>query len=315
MPCIVSALLPTFPHASTCHRNHNVQHPSSPTTTLNVFFSDDKSTSNNVNLGREKVNGSSSVDLFKTLELKDEALLQAQTAVSSLESALESAVTNLENMQQQLQLQVVQLEQELEATREELGITQSQLEQTKAELESKSNQLEMALAQGQIAADRANELEAYVTTLKENEKNAATAPPPVDTAKSRESPADNPWQLFSSTPKIIPVLNEWIAIKGTNEGEVQISGKVTNHPSIPDGDAIVTSPLVDANKAVERKIVTTLSGSKYRLGTPMTMPASDSASQKITSDETTKKRPQQQLIKARSSISIPDLTGNTLGNG
>ena len=58
-------------------------------------------------------------DLIQTLELKDEALLQAQTAVSSLELALDSAVTNLEKMQQQLQLKVIELEKELKTTKQE----------------------------------------------------------------------------------------------------------------------------------------------------------------------------------------------------
>ena len=62
---------------------------------------------------------------------------------------------------------------------------------------------------------------------------------------------DNPFQPFFSAPKVIPILNEWIAIKGTNEGEIQISGKVTNHGVIPDGDAIVTSPLKIKNCAFE----------------------------------------------------------------
>ena len=44
----------------------------------------------------------------------------------------------------------------------------------------------------------------------------------------------------------------------------------------------------------------------------MTMPSAETASQKITSPN---KKSSQPLINARSSISIPDLTGNTLGNG
>ena len=88
---------------------------------------------------------------------------------------------------------------------------------------------------------------------------------------------------------------------------------MTNHPTIPDGDAIVTSPLTDPAKASEKNIVTTLSGSKYRLGTPMTMPPSDAQSVTITSPK--KPAPPQRLIQARASVRLPDLTGNTLGNG
>ncbi|KAL9189053.1 hypothetical protein ACHAXT_011543 [Thalassiosira profunda] len=302
---IIHALLQPVPRDA-LRRKHIGTSP----TTLGVFFSND---------GKEKVpevNGRANADLFKTMELKDEALMQAQTAVSSLESALESAVTNLENMQQQLQLQVVQLEQELEATKLELGRTQSELGGTQAELQKTQEelvlsreelaQMEVALEQSREAAKRADQLEEIVATMKEMEEETAPAP------AAKKEMVDNPFQPFFSAPKVIPVLNEWIAIKGTNEGEIQISGKVTNHGVIPDNDAIVTSPLMDPNKAAEKKIVTTLSGSKYRLGTPMTMPASDSQSQQITSPE---KRKNQPLVKARSSISLPDLSGNTLGSG
>lgn len=266
-------------------------------------------------------------DMRKTLDLKDEALMQAQTAVSSLESALFSAVSNLENMQQQLQLRTVQLEQELETTREVLGGVRTELEETKSELEEtqaslvrsreESDQLQLVLTESVEAANRVKELEAVITTLEEAEV-AAAAPAP---APKKEWPAVgmNQWQLFTGGgAKIVPVLADWIAIKGTNEGEVQISGKVKNHPTIPDGDAIVTSPLNDPGKAVERGVVTTLSGSRYRLGTPMTMPSGVSASQKISSSSSQKKEKspgRQQLTKARSSITLPDLTGNTFGNG
>jgi hypothetical protein len=54
----------------------------------------------------------------------------------------------------------------------------------------------------------------------------------------------------------------------------RIQGIVRDHPSIPNGDTITTSPIVldGENELEERKIVTTLSGSKYRLGTPMMLP-------------------------------------------
>lgn len=310
LPSTSDALLPSVPADIT--RVHQKKLPSSSTTSLNSFFNEGKKPSSQKTTF--DINGSE--DLFTSRNLKDEALIQAQTAVSSLESALESAVTSLENMQQQLQLQVVQLQEELDSSKRELSNTQSDLEQAKAELQKTQDelirsqkinmQLELALEQSKDAK-RADRLESYVTNLKEN-SNTASAPP-LPTKKE----STDPWQLFATSQKVIPVLNDWIAIRGTNDGEIQISGKVTNHPTIPDGDAIVTSPLIDASKAVEKKIVTTLSGSKYRLATPMNMPASDAASLTITTPE--KKKSSQQLIKARSSISIPDLTGSTVGNG
>ena len=302
-------------------RSRSTVTSTSSVTLLNAFHSNNKKTPNTNN-----INGNS--DLFKTLELKDEALMQAQTAVSSLENALESAVTNLENMQQLLQNQVMQLEEELETTKLELSSTQSELDMTRSELErtqeelvqsrEETNQLELALAESQLQASRVDELEVLVNQLKNNgNSNGNAFAGAQNLTPVKKDTTEKPWQIFTTNQKVIPVLNEWIQIKGTNEGEIQISGKVTNHPTIPDGDAIVTSPLVDGGKnAVERKIVTTLSGSKYRLGTAMTIPASDSKSQKITSsNNNNKKSPRQQLTKVRSSITIPDLSGNTLGNG
>ena len=301
---VSNALIPTtiLQYAT---RVSSSQSSISSSTALHVFYSNNKEVSETNN---NNVNVNGSADLFKTLELKDEALMQAQIAVSSLETALESAVTNLENMQSQLEVQVNNLSKELDTTKQELSTTKSELDITKAELlyareqwaqaQVENNQLEVALEQ----------------SLKENENMAAVSS--SSTSLRKETVSDNPWQIFSFDTKenVVPILNDWIAIKGTNEGEIQISGKVTNHPTIPDGDAIVTSPLQDAGKAAERKIVTTLSGSKYRLGSAMQMPASDSQSQKITSPKK-KESGQQQLIKARSSISLPNLSGNTLGNG
>ena len=273
------------------------------------------------------------------LDPKDEALIQAQTAVSSLESALNSAVGSLENMQRQLQLRVTQLEKELENARDELAKTRMELSKSNNELASTRDELaksrgdvaelEMALSSSEGASRRVEQLEAYVSTLLEENRNSEGGGGDGTTETANNGNSNNPWQIFSSSnQRVIPVLNDWIAIRGSNEGEVQISGKVSNHPTIPDGDAIVTSPLVDAGKAVEKKIITTLSGSKYRLATPMTLPASSSASVKITSGSSpsiaggkkssisSSSSPRRQaLVRTRSSISIPDLTGGTIGNG
>ena len=302
---VSNALIPPTTILQYATRVSSSQSSISSSTALHVFYSNNKEVSETNN---NNVNVNGSADLFKTLELKDEALMQAQIAVSSLETALESAVTNLENMQDSLQVQVNNLSKELDTTKQELSTTKSELDITRAELLYAREQW----AQAQVEN---NHLEvALEQSLKENENMAAVSS--SSTSLRKETVSDNPWQIFSFDTKenVVPILNDWIAIKGTNEGEIQISGKVTNHPTIPDGDAIVTSPLQDAGKAAERKIVTTLSGSKYRLGTAMQMPASDSQSQKITSPKK-KESGQQQLIKARSSISLPNLSGDTLGNG
>ena len=305
---VTNALVQTLPREFTsrksCHEAHQHQpHETYSHTALHVLFDP---TGQKI----EPIDANGSADLFRTLELKDEALMQAQTAVSSLETALESAVSNLEQMQQQLQLQVAQMEQELDATNLQLASTQSELDDTKAELQQTQAELlqsHQLLATSQETAQKAEELEAYVNSLNEDGTKSS---PAADKKK------DHPWKMFTTSQKVIPVLNDWIAIKGTNEGEIQISGKVMNHPIIPDGDAIVTSPVTDPKRATEKKIVTTMSGSKYRLGQAMAMPSGESASQKITSTQKGKNRKSpQQLIKARSSITLPDLSGNTLGNG
>jgi len=266
-------------------------------TGLNVLF--------DTSLSKIEHNGAR-VDIFKTLELKDEALVQAQSAVNSLESALDSAVSNLENLQGQLQFQVVSLENELSSTRLALEETTAELQRTQTELlqsQKEFAQLSMAYEQSFEAAARADKLEAYINTL--NEEKSSQSPPKKD---------NNPWQIWSTAAQIeVPTLNEWIAIKGANEGEIQISGKVGGHPVIPDGDAIVTSPVTDPIGTTEGKIITTLSGSKYKLGTAMSMPSAGNPSQKITSGSKNKRR--KPLTRVRSSISLPDLTGNTLGNG
>jgi len=312
-------------------------------TSLNVFFNNNSKSTNNGTPEKGE-------DLFKTLELKDEALLQAQTAVSSLESALESAVTNLEYMQEQLQLRVVDLEKELTSTKNELSTSQNELDiavsdlqlaqQQLTESQRQFEELEIALGESEDAARRAEmraeRLQSELTSLKENQKSGVMYNDDSDDSESgvvaeEKKSVRKSWNnLFQSAvdsasaaaaaSSSIPTLNEWIAIKGSTEGDVQISGKVTNHPTIDDGDAIVTSPLMDPSQAKERKIVSTSSGSRYRLGTPLTLPSSaasvDVNEAKNKFNQQKEERRQQILARARtSSESIPEITDQTLGNG
>jgi hypothetical protein len=62
---------------------------------------------------------------------------------------------------------------------------------------------------------------------------------------------------------------------------------------------------------VEKKVVTTVSGSKYKLGTPMEVPSQKSSSKSVPSAVT----PSKQISASRASIALPGLTGNTIGNG
>lgn len=66
-------------------------------------------------------------------------------------------------------------------------------------------------------------------------------------------------QLFAK----LPILDQWKVL--TNG---RVVGTVKNHPSIPDGDIITTSPIRNPESATRRKVVTTGSGSKYLLGRP-----------------------------------------------
>lgn len=61
----------------------------------------------------------------------------------------------------------------------------------------------------------------------------------------------------------VPVLDNWKLL-----GNGRVVGRVKNHPSIPDGEVITTSPLAKPEAAGPRKTVATNSGSKYQLGTP-----------------------------------------------
>jgi serine/threonine protein kinase len=61
-----------------------------------------------------------------------------------------------------------------------------------------------------------------------------------------------------------PIVDNWKILKS---GE--LVGNVRNHPVLSDGDVIKTSPLDNPNGAVAMKIVSTSSGSKYKLGNPL----------------------------------------------
>lgn len=72
--------------------------------------------------------------------------------------------------------------------------------------------------------------------------------------------------LRSTTPLSMntPILDDWKVLRN---GRVQ--GVVRNHPTIPDGDTITTSPITQPESAARRRTVTTVSGSRYQLGDPM----------------------------------------------
>lgn len=61
----------------------------------------------------------------------------------------------------------------------------------------------------------------------------------------------------------IPTLDKWKIISSGS-----VIGTVKNHPAIADGDVITTSPIQDPQNAAAQAIVTTMSGSKYKLLEP-----------------------------------------------
>jgi hypothetical protein len=54
-----------------------------------------------------------------------------------------------------------------------------------------------------------------------------------------------------------------------------VVGTVSNHAAIEDGDVIATSPLTDPTSAAALAIITTLSGSKYKLGMGIPSPSKE----------------------------------------
>lgn len=77
---------------------------------------------------------------------------------------------------------------------------------------------------------------------------ALSAHAPINTA---------PWSMRT------PVIEKWRLL--TNG---RITGTIKNHPTIPDGDIITTSPVERPDQVAPRKVVSTFSGSKYQLGEP-----------------------------------------------
>ena len=88
-------------------------------------------------------------------------------------------------------------------------------------------------------------------------------------------------QLFNSK---IPILDQWKVL--TNG---RVVGTVKNHPTIPDGDIITTSPILRPELAARRKMVATTSGSKYMLGIPGVKPDTANDNKTITIAELQKR--------------------------
>jgi len=82
----------------------------------------------------------------------------------------------------------------------------------------------------------------------------------------------------------LPIIDEWKVL--TNG---RVVGTVQNHPSIPDGDIITTSPIQRPEAAARRKVVNTISGSKYLLGSPLVKKDQDNSNRTIPIQELQRK--------------------------
>lgn len=89
----------------------------------------------------------------------------------------------------------------------------------------------------------------------------AFAPPRVISTRLEKQTFTNNYTYIPPLSVGPPIISDW---RYKTDGS--ISGIVTNHPSIPDGDMITTSPIKDKNAIDENKVVQTKSGSKYKLG-------------------------------------------------
>jgi serine/threonine protein kinase len=121
---------------------------------------------------------------------------------------------------------------------------------------------------------------------------------------SRQFQAKSPSRrsLSSSALRMakFPILDDW---KVQPNGRVL--GIVKDHPSIPDGTTVTTSPISDPDKATQNRVVTTISGSKYSLGNAQTTLFANG-----------KSKPQQVSFKQlqRQAAKENDLTGEVVGD-
>ena len=83
--------------------------------------------------------------------------------------------------------------------------------------------------------------------------------PSMSETITKRSTSKTALSIFNSNK--IPIINDWEV-----ESDNCIQGVVSNHPTFGDGDNISTSPIVGTPG--RNKVVTTINGSKYKLGAP-----------------------------------------------
>lgn len=96
----------------------------------------------------------------------------------------------------------------------------------------------------------------------------------------------------------LPKIEEWEVLENG-----RVVGTIFNHPTIPNGDTITTSPISNPETAAPRKVVTTISGSKYQLGVPGTADSLKSRAMGVSIKE----------LQRRARVAF-DLTGDIVGD-
>lgn len=125
----------------------------------------------------------------------------------------------------------------------------------------------------------------------------------------------------SSLQAQIPLINEWEVKRNGS-----VTGVVRNHPSIPNGDVITTSPLAeDIDSLRDNQLVSTKSGSKYRLGKGLAIAATVAkapakangrAATPAKAPVVKKVDPEKELAQQRQQAKQQfNLNGKTVGNG
>jgi serine/threonine protein kinase len=126
--------------------------------------------------------------------------------------------------------------------------------------------------------------------------------------------------IVSALAAQIPVISEWEVKKNGS-----ITGVVRNHPTIPNGDVITTSPLAaDVSKLQDNQLVSTKSGSQYRLGKSANgVAAPTSAAQSAAATKNLVAQPTSAGTKPAPRVTEPsatkkeqyNLNGKSIGNG
>ncbi|CAJ1950064.1 unnamed protein product [Cylindrotheca closterium] len=211
-------------------------------------------------LEKHTASAKSELAAFKTKEqqlvAKIDKLESEMTKLAVNDAKARETISNLEVAKQELEGTLEKARHETEASKEASTSSQKELTRVKqslAERMVKIGRMETKLARAQIIAQSSSSSSSL------QPKKTTTAP----TKKQTEQPPkeSSPVVTALKTPR----LENW---ELTKDGEV--IGSVFNHPSLPDGEPVRTSALVNPMGARDGITVNTKSGSRYKLGTKKT---------------------------------------------